>query len=225
MGLDWRLSFEPALQLKTWNLRALQNGNSYEGCNLERCAPRKSLPSPPLQKVLPCRRPRHMWEGVSPNLRTLSTAHIDVKWSGTWDNVRLWPSMVHCSTIAGSSRNNYKNKNVRIRKLWRQKMKTNEISFCNILLFLSLLRSFIYLFLLKNKIEKFNFLRGEPYLLKINKHSFARWQTCYGLTIVEQWRGRILGIITGWDPSVGKSNRLHVDILRFSFINLGYYIL
>jgi hypothetical protein len=32
-----------------------------------------------------------------------------------------------------------------------------------------------------------------------------------------------LGII-GWDPSVRKSNRLHVDILRFSFIKLGCYI-
>ena len=38
-----------------------------------------------------------------------------------------------------------------------------------------------------------------------------------------QWWGRFLGII-GWDPSVRKSNRLHVDILRFSFIKLGCYI-
>ena len=36
-----------------------------------------------------------------------------------------------------------------------------------------------------------------------------------------QWLGRFLGII-GWDPSVCKSNRLHVDILRFSYINLRY---
>ena len=33
----------------------------------------------------------------------------------------------------------------------------------------------------------------------------------------KQWSGIFLGII-GWDPSVCKSNRLHVDILRFSFI-------
>ena len=32
-----------------------------------------------------------------------------------------------------------------------------------------------------------------------------------------QWSGRFLGMI-GWDPSVCKSNQLHVDILRFSFI-------
>ena len=38
-----------------------------------------------------------------------------------------------------------------------------------------------------------------------------------------QWSGRFLGI-TGWDPSVCKSNRLHVDILRFSFIKLGYIL-
>ena len=35
------------------------------------------------------------------------------------------------------------------------------------------------------------------------------------------WSGRFLGI-TGWHPSACKSNRLHVDILRFSFIKLGY---
>ena len=33
--------------------------------------------------------------------------------------------------------------------------------------------------------------------------------------------GEILGITTGWDPSVCKSNRLHADILRFSFIKIG----
>ena len=30
-----------------------------------------------------------------------------------------------------------------------------------------------------------------------------------------QWSGTFLGIITGWDPSVCKSNRLHVYILQF----------
>jgi hypothetical protein len=34
-----------------------------------------------------------------------------------------------------------------------------------------------------------------------------------------QWSGRLLGIIS-WDPSVCKSNRLHVDILRFIYINI-----
>ena len=33
----------------------------------------------------------------------------------------------------------------------------------------------------------------------------------------QQWSGRFLG-----DPSVCKSNRLHVDNLQFSFIKLGY---
>ena len=36
--------------------------------------------------------------------------------------------------------------------------------------------------------------------------------------------GEILGISTGWDPSVCKSNWLHVDILRFFFIKLGYIL-
>ena len=35
--------------------------------------------------------------------------------------------------------------------------------------------------------------------------------------------GEILDII-GWDPSVCKSNRLHVDILRVFFIKLGYIL-
>ena len=39
-----------------------------------------------------------------------------------------------------------------------------------------------------------------------------------------QWSQRLLGITTGWDPSVCTSNRLHVDILRFSFIWLGYIL-
>ena len=38
---------------------------------------------------------------------------------------------------------------------------------------------------------------------------------------LNQWSGRLLSI-TGWDPSVCKSNWLHLDILRFSFIKLGY---
>ena len=38
-----------------------------------------------------------------------------------------------------------------------------------------------------------------------------------------QWSGRILGII-GWDLSVCKSNRFHVDILRFSSLKLGYIL-
>ena len=40
---------------------------------------------------------------------------------------------------------------------------------------------------------------------------------------MRQWSGRFLGIIS-WDPSVCKSNQLHVDILQFSFIKLGYIL-
>ena len=39
-----------------------------------------------------------------------------------------------------------------------------------------------------------------------------------------QWLGRFLGITTGWYPSVCKSNRLYVGILRFSYIKLGYFL-
>ena len=40
-------------------------------------------------------------------------------------------------------------------------------------------------------------------------------------TNLDQWSGRFLGM-TGWDPRVCNPNRLHVDILRFSFTKLGY---
>jgi hypothetical protein len=40
---------------------------------------------------------------------------------------------------------------------------------------------------------------------------------------VMQWSRRFLGMV-GWDPSVCKSHRLHVDILWFSFIKLGYIV-
>ena len=36
-----------------------------------------------------------------------------------------------------------------------------------------------------------------------------------------QWSGRFLSII-GWDPSVCKSNRLHVGTIRFFYLNLRY---
>ena len=41
--------------------------------------------------------------------------------------------------------------------------------------------------------------------------------------VLKWWSGRFLGII-GWDPRVCKSNWLHVDILRFFFIKLGYIL-
>ena len=51
-----------------------------------------------------------------------------------------------------------------------------------------------------------------------------RSQSLWKLEHEYQWFGRFLGI-TGWDPSVCKSNRLHADILRFSFIELGNIVL
>ena len=38
-----------------------------------------------------------------------------------------------------------------------------------------------------------------------------------------QWSGRFLNV-TGWNPSVCKSNRSYVHIIRFSFIKLGYIL-
>ena len=53
-------------------------------------------------------------------------------------------------------------------------------------------------------------------------HWPQNWQHLVCSTL-DQWSGRFLGII-GWDPSVCKSNRLHVDILQFSCIKLGYIL-
>ena len=53
--------------------------------------------------------------------------------------------------------------------------------------------------------------------------------SCFVLGFLEglvwrRWSGRFLGITIGWDPSVCKCNRLHVDdILRFFFITFEVY--
>ena len=75
---------------------------------------------------------------------------------------------------------NYKYKNY---KLWR-KNKIELISFCNILLFLSHLRSFLLdFFALKCKIEKFNFFERRTFFFRVNIYSFTRRRTCYGVTV------------------------------------------
>ena len=43
--------------------------------------------------------------------------------------------------------------------------------------------------------------------------------------VPKQWSGRFLGIVIGWDPSVCKSNQLHVDNLQFFSFNKFWYIL
>jgi hypothetical protein len=47
-----------------------------------------------------------------------------------------------------------------------RKTKIEYFSFCNILLLISYLRLVLFLFLLKNKNSKIQFLRGEPYFFK-----------------------------------------------------------
>jgi hypothetical protein len=49
------------------------------------------------------------------------------------------------------------------------------------------------------------------------------WSDPYPWCAWDHWSGKFLDII-GWDPSVCKSNRLHVEILWFSFIKLGYIL-
>ena len=49
----------------------------------------------------------------------------------------------------------------------------------------------------------------------------------YGKSLITFQSNSVIGDIfghTGWDPSVCQSNRLHIHILRFSCINLGYIL-
>ena len=59
-----------------------------------------------------------------------------------------------------------------------------------------------------------------PHVVEANALSLKIWDGpyLYLFQSLMQWSGRFLGIITGWDPSVCKSNRLPLDILQFSFI-------
>ena len=74
----------------------------------------------------------------------------------------------------------------------------------------------------QNEIHLHSSIRSPQVLVKpssirhIDRHGFSEVSS-------RKWSGRFLGII-GWDPSVCKSNWLHVDILRFSFIKLGYIL-
>ena len=43
------------------------------------------------------------------------------------------------------------------------------------------------------------------------------------LVSLTQWSGRFVGT-AGYDPTVCKSNRLHVHILWYSIIKLGYIL-
>jgi hypothetical protein len=67
-------------------------------------------------------------------------------------------------------------------------------------------------------------------LLKCSNHQFEAARECAATSNVSinhlssSVIGRFLGIIIGCDPSVCKSNRLHVDILQFSFMKMGYIL-
>ena len=68
-------------------------------------------------------------------------------------------------------------------------------------------------FLMTLNFDRNDNLRKSPSPNRVTQSGFHRWS------------GRFLGITTGWDPSVCKSNRLCVHILQFfSFIELGYII-
>ena len=53
--------------------------------------------------------------------------------------------------------------------------------------------------------------------------SGIKWRFHWLSLISAQWWRRFLGT-TGWDPSVGKSNRLLVDILLFCEVELGHAV-
>ena len=62
----------------------------------------------------------------------------------------------------------------------------------------------------------------EKLSIKCKYQMHGNLQVNRALSIEAQWLGRFLGI-TGWDPSVCKSNRLHVHILQVSFTKLGIF--
>ena len=65
--------------------------------------------------------------------------------------------------------------------------------------------------------------RGQPRRSSLAWDAFTTSHKSYNLVLaLKQWSGRFLGLISSWDPSVCKSNRLHVEILRLPFIELGY---
>ena len=67
------------------------------------------------------------------------------------------------------------------------------------------------------------FSRGQVYWAISNPWSrnLASGELQLQALLLLLWLGRFLGII-GWDPSVGKSDRWHVDNLWFFYINLRY---
>ena len=68
-------------------------------------------------------------------------------------------------------------------------------------------------------------LGSQPIMPKNLPDRWAKSSNLFkSVSVQGQWSGRFLVIIIGWDPSVCKSSRLHVDILRFSFIKLGYIL-
>ena len=70
-------------------------------------------------------------------------------------------------------------------------------------------------------LHDFGGVLGQPSdTFRLGSHNFM--VTALG-SCVKQGSGRFLGI-TGQDPSVCKSNRLHIDILWFSFTKLGYIL-
>ena len=67
----------------------------------------------------------------------------------------------------------------------KKKQKYNKLVFCNILLFLIHLRSFLLIFCFKFFWELQFFERRTLFFQKIYIYSFAKWRTCYCVTVCE----------------------------------------
>ena len=117
--------------------------------------------------------------------------HVQKTWRSLW---HTWCTIIICvcgltiqyrSTIAGSSKNNYKNKKRTNYKILKTEKQNRIDYFCNLLLFLSQLRSFILIFALKKQFfwEIQFFERQNLRFFKINKYLFARWRSCYGVMV------------------------------------------
>ena len=73
-------------------------------------------------------------------------------------------------------------------------------------------------------VDRYSFLFSKTSRDNLNLKLNDKWNLS-NIDTDYQWSGRFLGRITGWDPNVCNSNRLHVHtILWFSFIKLGYIL-
>ena len=186
--LDWYLEFEPALHLKGWNVRALQNETHMRTSILNTASSEH-----PLQwsgRVL------GMISGWDPSVCKSNRWHVDILRDFLYYSIGVLYS-INSSKMIGNFPA-VSNFNWLFLKLYR--------FICNQLPVLPD-RRFPYLWGRKDRMPEIPWnkrLQTEPIHHGLNDQVLQTKSRPW-----EQWSGRFLGM-TGWDTSVFKSNRLHV---------------